>query len=175
MGFISEARMMLDAADKAAGSPATRLGWLVLAKGSVAAAITEATKGTKDADGHVPSSAQPSLPFAARGPAVEVNGDGVVMTPADTAEPDTDEPETPDPAWDEFAATPEPLPEQPSGATYDEPGLLEHQRHVALNPGIYAEDCEYCMVAAGAHRPDPGDTIPDIGDSRGKPDDEGTQ
>src|SRR5665213_2051596 len=54
MGFIQDAEVMLQAAEKASGAQATRLGWLVLAKGSISAAITECTKGVKSHDGAIP-------------------------------------------------------------------------------------------------------------------------
>lgn len=54
MGFIQEARMLLEAAEKAAGSQPLRVGYLTLAKDTISAALTEAKKGVKAQDGHMP-------------------------------------------------------------------------------------------------------------------------
>lgn len=120
MSHIGEARMMLDAADKAANSPATRLGWLVLAKGSVAAAITESTKGVKDHSGHTLPGQTSIDDFAGApiGAEVRVDGNGMVLTPADEiAAPEPDDGDEDD--GDDEPNAPDPLADLPTEAEYD--------------------------------------------------------
>ncbi len=134
MGFIAEAKIMLDAAEKSAGSKALQVGWLTLAKDTLSAALTEAKKGVKGADGHVPAPPdQPSLPFAARGAEVKVDGSGTVVTPAD---------ERAEPAFREWRDS---LPDEATADTLD-----EHKRHVAADPSGHSPGCIYCKMPAAA-------------------------
>ena len=152
MGFIQDAEIMLQAAEKANGSQALRLGWLTLAKDSISAAITESKKGVKNSDGEIPG--QTSLEDYT----VEAEiGEPLDLTPTDEL-----------PTIDDLPSEPE----------YE--AMQEHQRHTAENPGLYRENCAYCgmMVALDdhdvvGHRPSTDDVIPSISDSRGKPDDDG--
>ena len=179
MSFIQEAALMLDAASKANG--ATRLGWLVLAKGSVSAAITEATKGQKSQDGHTVPGQTSIEDFAGApiGAKVTVDGSGVVLTPADEMVPgdgDADgEKDADEPGGD---AQPETFDQWrdnlPHEASYE--ALEEHKRHVAADPSGHAPNCVYCEAIATVRerpehgRPDSTEDIPRVGDSRGIPD-----
>lgn len=205
MGFIEEAEIMLENAHKATGgaNKALRVGWLTLAKDTISAAVTEAKKGVKAQDGHMPG--QMSIDDKPRRGrprrTVKASADGVVMTPADeavhiVADPDDDEDNDGDPE-DAAALTARlqaDLDALPTEADYDaaqaaldtEPSrldaLAEHRRHFAEAPGLYREDCAYCEAAAAgrtidtvAHgdHNDTTEDIPRINDTRPIPDGEG--
>lgn len=179
MGFIQEAKMMLEAAEKAASSQPLRVGWLTLAKDTISAALTEAKKGVKAQDGHVVAGQTSLDDFAGApiGPEVKVDGSGVVVTPADEAAPI--EPPDPEDGEDDEEERPSITADLPTEAEYDN-AIARHQGHLeALAGGIYAEDCVYCQAIAMTRanpehgRPDTSEDIPLINDSRGIPDGEG--
>ena len=187
MGFIQEAQMMLDAAEKASSSQPLRVGYLTLAKDTISAALTEAKKGVKAQDGHVVPgqtsleeftgpTAGPAAIFddTGRGAVVEVtvDGSGMVLTPADTAVELDEE--------GDLARGIDILADLPTEADYDA-ALERHKGHLAdLDAGIYAEDCVYCQAIAMTRqpqhdRPDTSEDIPRINDSRPIPDGQGAQ
>lgn len=168
MTHIAEAKMMLEAAEKAAHSQPLRVGYLTLAKDAITTELNKARKGesaSADANGQtaLEDFAQPT------GTEVTVDGNGMVLTDADRAVDDEDDEPTTDP-----------LADLPTEAEYDA-ALNAHKTHLAdLDAGIYAENCVYCqaikLTRAPEHdRPDTSDVIPNIGDSRGTPDGGGMQ